>query len=165
MKQIQSMWRTELYHAVSVHFPVAILCLCTVITILYILFRKGKISHNLRFTVSVLLWFGYVSFWIAYFTGKNSYPIVVREICDPSVLKNHLFWVYVSAYFYTAAIFSDLIFNFLSGKKIKLFSNITTCIIIILGTGFLAYAGHLGAEVVYQQAGGVNIPDEKCSGF
>ncbi|WP_144280863.1 hypothetical protein [Chryseobacterium echinoideorum] len=165
MKEIPTMFRTELYHAVSVHFPIAILCLCAIITILYLIFRNNKIGNNLRFTVSILLLFGYLSFWIAYYTGKNAYPMVVREICDPSVLKNHLYWVYVSGYFFGGALICDMIYNFNSVKKLKFYFNIITSLLILSGTGFLAYAGHLGAEVVYQQAGGVYIPDEKCREF
>ena len=37
--------------------------------------------------------------------------------------------------------------------------------LLLAGSGTLAYVGHLGAELVYQQAAGVNIPSKDCSEF
>jgi len=50
----------------------------------------------------------------------------------------------------------------------EFFSGASALIILILvitGSGFLSYTGHLGAGLVYQQAAGVYTPSEDCNEF
>ncbi|WP_199898069.1 hypothetical protein [Marinilabilia salmonicolor] len=54
-------------------------------------------------------------------------------------------------------------FNFL--KKFQQILRTVIIALIITGTGFLVYAGHLGATLVYQQAAGVYTPSEDCIEF
>lgn len=165
MESPNSMWRTELYHAASVHFPIAVLSLAAVIALMYLACYKKKIAGNLRFTISLLLWIGFITFWVSYYTGKNAYPIVVREICNPQVLKAHLYWAYISGYIFGAAFLLDIIRYFVKVRIIDVVMNVGVILCLWAGAGILAYAGHLGASVVYEQAGGVNVPGENCEGF
>ncbi|WP_353164176.1 hypothetical protein [Empedobacter brevis] len=165
MTSADFIWRTELYHAISVHFPIALLSLSAVTGLLYLVLRKKKIAGYLRFTTSFLLWIGFGCFWISFYTGNNAYPIVVRELCDPTVLKDHLYWVQVSGYLFGAAFLADVVYHCLKEKRFKTVANSVMLVGLLAGTATLAYAGHLGASVVYEQAGGVNVPTADCDGF
>jgi putative Mn2+ efflux pump MntP len=51
-------------------------------------------------------------------------------------------------------------------KSIKFWQGVKIAVVLALvGSGFLAYTGHLGATLVYQQAAGVHIPSEDCHEF
>ncbi len=165
MTSVDFIGRTELYHAVSVHFPIALLSLSAVTGLLYFVLRKKKIAAHLRFTTSFLLWIGFGCFWISFYTGNSAYPIVVRELCDPTVLKDHLYWVQLSGYLFGGAFLADVAYHCLRQKRFKTVANSVTLIGLLIGTATLAYAGHLGANVVYEQAGGVNVPTADCDGF
>lgn len=165
MTSVDFIGRTELYHAVSIHFPIALLSLSAVTGLLYFVLRKKKIAAHLRFTTSFLLWIGFGCFWLSFYTGNSAYPIVVRELCDPTVLKDHLYWVQVSGYLFGGAFLADVAYHFLRQKRFKTVANSVTLIGLLIGTATLAYAGHLGANVVYEQAGGVNVPTADCDGF
>ncbi|MGB3181052.1 MAG: DUF2231 domain-containing protein [Cyclobacteriaceae bacterium] len=164
MLQIPSMWRTELWHPLSVHFPIALLTLAAVCGIFYLIFRSRAFAPYLRFTTSLLLITGTVLFWVAYYTGDHAYEVVIRTICDPTVLKAHLRWANISAYAFTTAAVLDIARRFISSR----FTSPATLIIVVLlisGTAAISYAGHLGATVVYQQAGGVYTPSGDCVEF
>lgn len=164
MDRIPSVWRTETLHALSVHFPVALLTMAAVTGFFYFVFIKKKFAHNLRFTTSFLLWIGTLAFWISFYTGREAYSVVVRTICDPFILKDHLYWSYVAGYFFSAGVVFDILFHLIKHKSRKIFDFVTICL-LIGGAVVLSYVGHLGASVVYQQAGGVYVPTEDCSEY
>lgn len=165
MKELSFIYRTELYHAISVHFPIALLIISNFLTLISVLLPKKTISEKIRFSASLTLWIGLISFCISYYTGRKSYPIVVRNICDPTVLKNHLYWVYVSACTFFIALLFDVTYNIIKFHKYKSIINLICLCTLILGTIILTYTSHLGASVVYEQAGGVNVPSKDCENF
>lgn len=116
---------------------------------------------------TVLLVFGVLGIWIAVYTGNLADGIVSRQICDPTVLKDHQNMAYVTSWIFTVTLAADLLkflkSNFLSGKKRIL--NLLVVLLMLTGSGFLIYVGHLGASVVYQQGGGVYMPAEDCNEF
>ncbi|MDQ8184299.1 hypothetical protein [Pelagicoccus sp. SDUM812002] len=107
MDSIPSMWRTELWQPLSVHFPIALLSLAAAVAIALPFFRKRKPFSSLRFTYSLLLWSGLLAFWIAFYTGQLAYDVEVRRLCDPGVLKKHLRWSYISGIFFSIAALCD----------------------------------------------------------
>lgn len=157
-------WRTEIWHPLSVHFPIALLLFATVAKLVAI-FLGPSSSEFWKKMGSVLLYFGCLGAWIAIYTGGLADGIVSRKICDPTVLKDHEIAAYNLAYIFSAATVIDLavVFN-LVRVKLKLLS-VLVVVLMVAGSGFLMYAGHLGARVVYEQAGGVNIPASDCAGF
>lgn len=114
--------------------------------------------------MSLLLWCGIILFWLAFYSGQEAYTVVVRSLCDPTVVKDHLYWAYVSGYTFSAATLLDVIRIF-TGHKLRTWISVLSLILLIGGTAAISYVGHLGAAVVYQQAGGVYVPSEDCSEF
>nr|WP_245889690.1 hypothetical protein [Christiangramia gaetbulicola] len=117
-------------------------------------------DHGGRF----LLILGVLGVWVSIYTGNLADGIVSRQLCDPTVLKEHENFAYTTAWIFTAALAIDILMRFIDLIKTKIVS-IVLVILMIAGSGSLAYVGHLGAELVYQQAAGVNIPSEDCSEF
>lgn len=165
MNEISAIWRTELWHPLSVHFPIAFLILSTVLGILiFITGKRYNLAARLNFTMSLLLWSGTLLLWLAFYTGKVAYSIEVRRICDPFVLKNHLYWANVTSFVFSAATITDIIQKFVA-SKMKKWLMLVTIIFMVAGSVFLAYAGHLGASLVYEQGAGVHQPASDCSDY
>jgi uncharacterized membrane protein len=81
-------WRKELWHPVTVHFPIALLLVATLFFVISI-FKGGgskRTIQNASFMISIL---GVVGAWISIYTGDMADGIVSRKICDPTILKDH----------------------------------------------------------------------------
>lgn len=160
MTELPDFWRTEVYHPLSVHFPIVLLLLATLFKIIGLWSSKVTWDHGGR----VLLFLGVIGVWIAIYTGDLADGIVSRQLCDPTVLKEHENFAYTTAWIFTAALILEIL-----TRLVELFKTRITSIILVLlmlvGSGTLAYVGHMGAELVYQQAAGVNIPSENCAEF
>jgi uncharacterized membrane protein len=157
-------WRTEIWHPLSVHFPIAILLLATIVKSVA-LFVHGDQKPFWQKAGSYLLYLGVVTAWAAIYTGDMADGIVSRKLCDPTVLKDHEIAAYNVAYLFSAATALNFLLRF---NVIKLWPKALQALVVVLmliGSGYLAYAGHLGAQVVYEQAGGVNVPTSDCAGF
>ena len=159
MIQFPEIIRTEVLHPLSVHFPVALLLVAGLFKI------TGLWSSNRTWQEGgrILLALGIAGIWIAIYTGNLADGIVSRELCDPTVLKTHENYAYLTAWLFTGALLLDLLagFELLSRSWMK----ILVVLVLLGGSGFLIYVGHLGAELVYEQAAGVNVPAEDCAEF
>ena len=163
MNEPSSMWREELWHPLSVHFPIGLLLVAGLIGLAYLLLRKKNFAGSLKFSFSLLLWIGLILFWVAFYTGQIAYNVEVRRLCDPTVVKEHLYWSYVSGYIFSGAVVLDF-----SRFLLRRFRNIIFSFVILLtvaGAVVLGYVGHLGAKLVYQQAAAVYQPSENCTEF
>tara|TARA_R100000935_G_C2763030_1_gene134442 strand:- start:86 stop:574 length:489 start_codon:yes stop_codon:yes gene_type:complete len=161
METLPDFWRTEVWHPLFVHFPIALLLVATLFKIAG-LWAKGKF---LDLPASILLVLGTIGGWLAIYTGDLADGIVSRNLCDPTALKDHENNAYIMIWLFTAALLVDLVFQ--SGF-LKIKTSIARGVLIILmiiGSGYLAYVGHTGATLVYQQAAGVNIPSADCAEF
>jgi len=157
-------WRTEIWHPLSVHFPIALLTFATVAK-LVALFIGPSSSVFWKKMGSFLLYIGCLAAWVSIYTGDMADGIVSRKLCDPTVLKDHENAAYNLTYIFSAAALLDLaILLNLIKVKLKLLS-VLILVLLLVGSGYLIYAGHLGARVVYDQAGGVNVPTSDCAGF
>lgn len=157
-------WRTEVWHPLSVHFPIALLLIATMAKLVAVFLRAGSAAFWHR-AGAYLLYAGCLGAWLAIYTGDLADGIVARKLCDPTVLKDHENAAYYLAYLFSAATVLDLA---LRQNLIKIQTKAVQIIIVFLmiaGSGFLIYAGHLGASVVYEQAGGVLVPPADCAGF
>ena len=163
MEQLPEFWRTEIFHPLSVHFPIALLCVALLFKLISLFTAREMWTKG----GSVLLFLGTLGAWVAIYTGDLADGIVSRKICDPTVLKEHQNFAYYTAWTFTASLLPDLFSyfkqTFLQQKRKLL--NILTVLLMAAGTALLIYVGHLGANLVYQQGAGVYHPDSDCSGF
>lgn len=152
--------RTEVWHPLTVHFPIVLLSIASFCSWLYLFKGSDAAANTLRWS-SVL---GTLSAWLAVYTGDLADGMVSRQLCDPTILKDHENLGIALAWVYTGLSLLVLIQNGLrhkSHKAVKLLMAITGLAGIII----LFYLGHLGASLVYEQAAGVNVPDAGCTGF
>lgn len=153
--------RTELWHPLIVHWPIVALLLGTLFSIAGF-FIKAK---GWRYAISALLVIGVVGAWAAFITGEWADGEVARNLCDPTVLKAHENAAFTCNIFFSIGTGLQLLnyFNlvFLPPKLV----HFIVAIILCIGSYFLYKTGHLGAELVYEQAAGVQVPSENCSEF
>lgn len=157
-------WRTEIWHPLSVHFPIAILLLATLAKVVTLFVRDAQHAFWQK-AGSYLLYLGFISAWVAIYTGDMADGIVSRNLCDPTVLKDHEIAAYNLAYLFSAAAVLNLLLTIGILKKWTKVVRFVVVLLMLAGSGYLTYAGHLGAMVVYEQAGGVNVPTSDCAGF
>ncbi|ALJ00210.1 DUF2231 domain-containing protein [Rufibacter tibetensis] len=156
--------RTELWHPLTVHFPISFLLLATVVKAVALIL-KGERSVFWQKVGSFLLVLGAAGAWLAVYTGNLAEGTVARKICDPILLKSHELASLNMAWLFTGAFVLEIVqhLNFLQKKVMVL--RVLTTLIMVGGAGYLIYTSHLGAQVVYEQAGGVNVPPSDCAGL
>lgn len=161
MEQVPDFWRAEVFHPLSVHFPIALLIIASLFKILALWYKREVWEMG----GTVLLGLGVVGLWVAIYTGNLADGVVSRKLCDPTILKEHENMAWLTAWLFTAAAAVDL----LRYIKFPLFRNKLFLIIVVLiligSSGLLSYVGHLGATLVYQQAAGVYVPSGDCAEF
>ena len=160
MVELPDFWRTEVFHPLSVHFPIVLLLMATVFKLIGLWSSKITWDHGGR----LMLLLGVIGVWISIYTGDLADGIVSRQLCDPTVLKEHENLAYTTAWIFSIALVIELLMRYIDIIKTKI-TSIFLVLLMIAGTGILMYVGHLGAELVYQQAAGVNIPSEDCTEF
>jgi uncharacterized membrane protein len=158
----QNFWQVDNWHPLSVHYPVALLTFATILMIMALIIKGDKKVFLLNFS-TFLLFAGCVAAWVSIYTGDISEGAVARKICDPTVLKRHEIAAYTMAYFFSAAsIFSLMLhFNLLKGRLIAL-TKYLILVLMLAGSGYLVYVGHLGASLVYQQGAGIKNHVYNC---
>lgn len=163
MEEIPEFWRTEVFHPLSVHFPIALLIVGFLFKLIALKFKSEIWSGG----GTVLLVLGTLGAWIAIYTGNLADGIVSRKICDPTVLKDHENFAYTATWFFTGALAMDL-FKYVKksffAHQQKIIRTLTI-LLMFVGTLFLIYVGHLGATLVYQQGAGVYNPSADCFEF
>ncbi|MBX0331686.1 hypothetical protein K3G39_00390 [Pontibacter sp. HSC-14F20] len=157
-------WRTEAWHPLTVHFPVALLLFGTLAKLLALLLRPEQAAFWHRMG-AYLLYAGTAGAWLSIYTGDLADGIVSRKLCDPTVLKAHELASYNVAYLFTGAMVLDLSSILSWAKRYGRLLTVVVVLLMLAGSGFLAYTGHLGAKLVYEQAGGVQVPPADCAGF
>ena len=163
MEEIPEFWRTEVFHPLSVHFPIALLITAFVFKLIAIKFHK-EVWH---LGGSILLISGTVGVWIAIYTGNLADGIVSRQICDPTILKEHQNMAYLTAWIFTASGVIDLSLfwkNSILYQKRRLI-KISNVLLLAVASTVLIYVGHLGATLVYQQGAGVYRTSADCGEF
>lgn len=154
--------RTEVWHALSVHFPIALLLFST-LSLLISLFLRNERAQVWRYAANGLLYAGTIAAWISVYTGDQADGIVARKLCDPTVLKDHEIAGMATAYLFTAAaVLSVTVFTI---NRIHFLHKIVSILIVVLsitGSACLVYTGHLGASLVYEQGAGVKGHEVDC---
>jgi uncharacterized membrane protein len=157
--------RTEVWHALSVHFPIALLLFSTFALLISFVI---KVHHRRPWYLAGcgLLFVGVISGWISIYTGNLADGIVSRKLCDPTILKDHEIAAQTAIYLFTSAMALIVLQIFRGFKSVaRLVFAIITGVLMLVGSGYLLYAGHLGASLVYQQGAGVYKHDVDCAEF
>lgn len=160
MNQIPEFWRTEVFHPLSVHFPIVLLLMASLFKLIGLWSSKITWDHGGR----LMLLLGVIGIWIAIYTGNLADGVVSRELCDPTILKDHENLAYATAWIFTAGLVIEILSRYIDLIKTRI-SMMLVVAVLIVGSVFLSYVGHLGAQLVYQQAAGVYVPSEDCSEF
>ena len=157
------MWRTELWHPLLVHFPIALLLVGTLFRVGGA-FLAGRLSF-LRPAGQVLLALGTAGAWAAVYTGSLADSIVVRSLCDPTVLETHENLAYTTAYLFSGSVAADVARRWVPTVLFRRIVLLVALGLALAGSATLTYVGHLGSSLVYQQAAAVNRPSEGCAAF
>lgn len=150
-----------MYHPLSVHFPVALLIIATVF-IAISFFSNNSLWEN---SGKLLLILGSIAAWISIYTGNLADGIVSRQICDPTILKDHENFAYYTAWTFSIASLLAIVQFLIEGLRKMFVLKIFVLLAMLAGSYFLIKTGHKGASVVYQQAGGVYVPSADCAEF
>lgn len=154
--------RPEVWHALSVHFPIALLPVAT-IAMFVSFFRRGDSRTHWQFASILLLALGTAMAWVAVSTGDSAEGLVARKICDPTVLKSHEIAGENTAWLFTAALMMLLMFRTtIVRPALRTVSLYLAFILMLTGIGFLVYTGHVGASLVYEQGAGVKGHNVDC---
>ncbi|HEY0668762.1 MAG TPA: DUF2231 domain-containing protein [Sphingobacteriaceae bacterium] len=147
------------------HFPIALLVTATVIGMVTLFLRPEKKRFMQNLCV-ILLLLGTIGSWVSIYTGSLADGIVARNLCDPTVLKDHEIAAYTLAYLYSSAAAIYVLILFTSLKNwLRNGLQYLTIFLMVIGLGYLVYTSHLGASLVYEQGAGVNKPSADCNGF
>jgi uncharacterized membrane protein len=161
---LPSMWRSELLHPISVHFPLALLMVGSLFYVLSVFFSRHLFFKNLRKFSYILIIIGTVSAWVAIYTGSVAENVVGEKLCNPDIRFAHEDYAYYVGYLFSIFCLFHIFSETLSPKLSAFFLWLNVCI-AIGATAILMYVGHLGATLTYQQAAGVYVPGEECKGF
>ena len=157
--------RPEVWHALSVHFPIALLPFAT-ITMLVSFFINESVRKNWQIAAGLLLFAGCLMAWISVYTGNVADGVVARKICDPTVLKDHeiagqtMTWLFTTATLFYAAFFTKAV-----NAQLRKFFFYIAFLLMLTGTGYLLYTGHVGASLVYEQGAGVKNHSVDCGEY
>jgi uncharacterized membrane protein len=151
----------QTWHPLTVHFPIAFLMLSGFLS-LYLIFKFQK---SLAFFNLGLLVLGLIGCGISIYTGNIEDGKVSRDLCDPTILKDHENFAYYLLYIFLANLLLWVIRLFVFPKSFKLILSAFILLSSVMGSSCLVYVGHLGASLVYEQAAGVDVPGEDCEGF
>lgn len=166
MPEVPNIWRVELLHPLVVHFPIALLWFGTLAWLAghfpgddsrwSFLLPAGRLAIAL----------GTAGAWIAVYTGSLADAAVVRSLCDPTVVESHEQLAYLVAYLFSGALFLDLATSLVDTlRRWRRPISALIALTLLAGSITLAYVGHLGATLVYQQAAGVYHPSPQCTEF
>jgi len=161
MNELPNFWRTEVWHPLSVHLPIALLLMASLFKIFGL---RGRPAYLQPAGTSLLL-IGALGAWVAVYTGNLADGVVTRQICDPTVVKAHQNASLTMAWLFTAATVADVTVMAGFVDKYKSLFKALVVVLMLVGSGFLLYTGHLGATLVYQQGAGVHQPAEDCREF
>lgn len=158
-------FRPEVWHPLTVHFPIALLPVATV-TMLISFFVRENSKRHWRIAGTLLLLAGSLMAWVALQTGDLADGVVARKICDPTILKDHEIAGEAMTFLFSgAALLCILFLTTLLNEKLRMFLFYATVLLMLVGTGYLIRAGHLGATLVYNQGAGVRNHSVDCGEY
>lgn len=166
---IPSLFRAELWHPLTIHFPIGLLIVGTLLRILGVAFQRRLLFLDAS---RLIIFLGTLSAWVAWYTGGIAEEEVNSKLCDPTLTHLHGDYAfYVTLIFSTVAIIDIAAYFGRTRGITSLWSlssktaNVLLVLICAAGAGLLGYVGHLGAGLTYNQAAGVYVPSPQCTEF
>jgi uncharacterized membrane protein len=159
------MARVELWHPMVVHFPIALLLVGMALRLAAMAARADRLAFLLP-AARLALALGTLGAWSAVYTGTLADAQVARTLCDPTVVERHENLAWWVASLFTAALLADGLLQALRARPgpSRLLGTLLAGTLLI-ASALLAYVGHLGASLVYQQAAAVHVPAQDCAAF
>lgn len=166
MTTLPSLWRTELWHPMVVHFPIVLLLIAMAMRIAMYFVGSDR-AELLKKMSQWSLYGGTIALWLAIYTGIQAGRIVSSKLCDPTVLHDHRNAAYILGYLFSFTSVVDAISfkAFDISERIKKYKEWLVTVLLVLGSAYMVYTAHLGASLVYQQSAGVYQPTEQCREF
>ncbi|QCK14226.1 DUF2231 domain-containing protein [Mangrovivirga cuniculi] len=164
MAEVPGMWRPELWHPLTVHLPIGLIVIGSILGLCSMIPQLNRKFSFLTSASKLLLFAGVPFIWLAIWTGNEAYEIVGRDLCDPTVKNDHEYFGYFLGWSFTIGtilFFISVVFNDPLSKYVKIISAVA----LLLSLFFTGYVGHLGAKLVYQQGAAVYQSSEDCKEF
>lgn len=133
-------------HPLFIHFPIALLSLATIISILHLFLKK----INLSITLTILLTTGMVLGIISYMLGDSGEAFAIQHYGLQYVEKLvHLHEIFALASLITYGFATSTQIGSMWFIKYKKLCTGATVVLTIIGFVLLIIAGHLGASITY----------------
>ncbi|MCU7557476.1 DUF2231 domain-containing protein [Macrococcus capreoli] len=133
-------------HPLIVHFPIALLLVGTLFELLSLKYRK-----QLNLAGTILLALGFVSGVVAFLTGDSGERFAEMHFGDiENMVHQHEDMARNAMIMFGIAVALKCITHFTTRYQKVLY--IAVIVIAIIGSGLLAYTGHLGGQIVYENA-------------
>ena len=167
---MSSVWRIELLHPLTVHFPIAFLVLGVALRTLSLL-PIGRMKYICLSAGQVLTAVGAATAWIAVLAGERAEEVVNRVICDPELTHQHGDWAEWASWVFTGVAALDLLALDQVKNRLSipaLLNRVGASIALIaswIAFGVLVQAAHLGVTLTYQLGAAVHMPDAHCTGI
>ena len=153
------------------HLPLALLCVATFSELLHFLpVRQAKFFGQVSLFLLIL---GVPAAWLSVYLGGIAEEVVNKVICDPTATHEHEDMAMLSSYVFSAALLLKFAL-LLSGDRLRELVTIVPLrialvtgplLMMLLGSFYLAYTGHLGANLVFNQGAGVYRTSQECREF
>lgn len=156
---LHTMWRIELLHPVTVHWPIVVSLLAVLFWIAARLGRWWSPLRVFRVPATVLILLAAASAWLAVLTGYWADSVVGRDMYDPRPLKAHennaelVSWLLIAASVLELARYFPRLH-----RRVRAGASVVLLAVLLASCGVMAWTAHLGASLVYQQGAGVVMP-------
>ncbi len=161
--------RTELFHPLSVHFPIAFIVLFIVIKIAT-LFVKDEIVKKIgNFFYQASLITSLILTGASLYLGDSAAEIVKNKICQMSKIDQHEDFSKLLLLVLILLLAVEILFTFLKDhwknanlKTIRIL-HVFLVLILFFATGFFLFkTAHTGAALVYEQGAAVLNHPKNC---
>ncbi|TDM39198.1 hypothetical protein ETI06_12795 [Macrococcoides goetzii] len=133
-------------HPLVVHFPIALLLVGTLFEIVSLKYRK-----QLNLAGTILLALGFVSGVVAFLTGDSGERFAEMHFGEvENLIHQHEDMARNAMIMFGLAVALKAFTHFNAKYQKQIY--IAVIIIAIIGSALLAYAGHLGGQIVYENA-------------
>ncbi|WP_414047278.1 DUF2231 domain-containing protein [Macrococcus equi] len=133
-------------HPLIVHFPIALLLVGTLFELLSLKYRK-----QLNLAGTILLALGFVSGVVAFLTGDSGERFAEMHFGEiENMVHQHEDMARNAMIMFGLAVGLKLITHFTTQYQKAIY--IAVIVIAIIGSVLLAYTGHLGGQIVYENA-------------